>query len=290
MQIQIDEGIRTLTGAMFDYADPGRTDINIRDIAYPLSNNCRFAGHLPWHYSVAQHCVNVSRLVDDEHAFTALMHDTSEAFTNDITTPLKRRVPGFKDLEIAIETEMAIQFGFAFPLPEAVKYADLSQNRQSDYVFSWDRMLALEGNTAPYLMYAYARVRSIYRKGAETQAGVNDGAVTIGPPASIRTASASESAASGSANSGEPAERALALRIARFAETIDGVAAGLRINLLTDYLYELSGAFMKFYESCPVLGADTPQQRASRLKLCDLTARTLRVGLDLLGIRVLERM
>lgn len=125
MQIQLDEGIRTLTGAMFDYADPGRTDIDIRDIAYPLSNNCRFAGHLPWHYSVAQHCVNVSRLVEDEHAFTALMHDTSEAFTNDITTPLKRRVPGFKDLEIAIETEMAIQFGFAFPLPEAVKYADL---------------------------------------------------------------------------------------------------------------------------------------------------------------------
>ncbi len=194
--------------------------------------------------------------------------------------PGKRR--GFSEAEIH-DVADAVGIG-------AVKYADLSQNRQSDYVFSWDRMLALEGNTAPYLMYAYARVRSIYRKGAETQAGVNDGAVTIGPPASIRTASASESAASGSANSGEPAERALALRIARFAETIDGVAAGLRINLLTDYLYELSGAFMKFYESCPVLGADTPQQRASRLKLCDLTARTLRVGLDLLGIRVLERM
>jgi arginyl-tRNA synthetase len=82
----------------------------------------------------------------------------------------------------------------------------------------------------------------------------------------------------------------LALQIARFAETIDSAAAGLKLNLLTDYLYELAGVFMRFYESCPVLAADSPEQRASRLRLCDLTARTLRVGLDLLGIRTLERM
>ena len=85
-------------------------------------------------------------------------------------------------------------------------------------------------------------------------------------------------------------ERQLGRQILRFAEMIDSVAAGLRINLLTDYLYELAGLFMKFYEHCPVLKAPTPELKASRLRLCDLTARTLRIGLDLLGIRVLERM
>ncbi len=171
--------------------------------------------------------------------------------------PARRR--GFTDAEIRDVAE-AVGIG-------AVKYADLSQNRQSDYVFSWDRMLALEGNTAPYLMYAYARIRSIHRRGGET-AGRPDGPVRLE----------------------QPAERILARQILRFAETIDGVASGLRLNLLTDYLYELAGLFMKFYEQCPVLKAGSEAARASRLRLCDLTARVLRVGLDLLGIRVLERM
>jgi arginyl-tRNA synthetase len=170
----------------------------------------------------------------------------------------KRR--GFTEVEIHDIAE-AVGVG-------ALKYADLSQNRQSDYVFSWDKMLAMEGNTAPYLMYAYARIRSIYRKGGEVAGTDTASAITLG----------------------EPAERALSLQILRFAEIVEGVAKGLRINVLTDYLYELSGLFMKFYESCPVLAADTPQQRASRLRLCDLAARTLRIGLDLLGIRVVERM
>src|SRR3546814_1473178 len=91
MAIQLSEGIGLLSGGMFDYSNPGKSSINIEDIARPLANNCRFAGHLPWHYSIAQHCVNVSRLVPDDLAFTGLMHDTSEAFTNDITTPLKQR-------------------------------------------------------------------------------------------------------------------------------------------------------------------------------------------------------
>jgi arginyl-tRNA synthetase len=87
-----------------------------------------------------------------------------------------------------------------------------------------------------------------------------------------------------------PAERALALAILRLPETLDSVAGNLKLNLLTEYLYDLAGAYMTFYESCPVLTADTPQRRASRLRLCDLTARTLKLGLGLLGIRVLERM
>lgn len=151
----------------------------------------------------------------------------------------------------------------------AVKYADLSQNRQSDYVFSWDKMLAMEGNTAPYLMYAYARIRSIYRKGAE-----QGGGGTTGGHVCLEAAE----------------ERLLARQILRFAEAIDSVAAGLKINLLTDYLYDLAGRFMKFYECCPVLKAESDELKASRLRLCDLTARTLRVGLGLLGIRVVERM
>jgi arginyl-tRNA synthetase len=172
--------------------------------------------------------------------------------------PVKRR--GFSEDEIENIAE-AVGIG-------AVKYADLSQNRQSDYVFSWPKMLAMEGNTAPYMMYAYARIRSIYRKGAEAVGELSGGRVALT----------------------EPAERGLARQILRLPETLDSVEAGFKINLLTDYLYELAGVFMKFYETCPVLKADGDQQRQSRLRLCDLTARALRIGLDLLGIRVVERM
>lgn len=150
----------------------------------------------------------------------------------------------------------------------AVKYADLLQNRQNDYIFSWDKMLAMEGNTAPYMMYAYARIRSIYRKGAEENQALAAGHVQIA----------------------RPAERILARQILRLPETLDGAAAGLRLNVVSEYLYNLAGAFMSFYEACPVLKAETDAMRASRLKLCDLTARTLRIGLNLLGIRVVERM
>ncbi|MBN1489057.1 MAG: arginine--tRNA ligase, partial [Phycisphaerae bacterium] len=154
----------------------------------------------------------------------------------------------------------------------AVKYADLAQNRTTDYIFSWDKMLAMEGNTAPYMMYAYARVRSIYGKLAE-QDGDDAGRVEESP-----------------IELQEPAEADLAKRILQFAETIDAVADDLKPNTLTNYLFELAGAFMKFYEACPVLKAATPALRASRLRLCNLTARTLATGLELLGIRVVERM
>lgn len=156
----------------------------------------------------------------------------------------------------------------------AVKYADLSMNLQTDYLFSWDKMLAMEGNTAPYMMYAYARIRSIHRKGDESATAASGG------PGSASLAAVSLS----------PSERALARRILSFAETIDSVAAGLKLNLLTDYLYDLAVSFTRFYEACPVLKAQSPELRAARLRLCDLTARTLRIGLNLLGIRVVERM
>ncbi len=174
--------------------------------------------------------------------------------------PQRRR--GFTEEEIRDVAE-AVGIG-------AVKYADLAQNRQSDYVFSWNKMLAMDGNTAPYLMYAYARIRSIYRKAAES--------------------SGSDSTDEGSLEIDHPQERNLARQILRFGETIESVSERLKINALTDYLYDLARCFMSFYEACPVLKADSDAQRRTRLRLCDLTARTLRVGLDLLGIRVLDRM
>ena len=147
----------------------------------------------------------------------------------------------------------------------AVKYADLSKNRTSDYIFNWDTMLSMEGNTAPYLQYAYARVRSIFRRGEV------------------------ESAAAGEILLQEPAERTLALKLAQFEETLAQVAADCTPHVLCAYLYELAGTFMSFYEACPVLKADEPV-RGSRLQLCRLTARTLQTGLDLLGIRAMEQM
>ena len=154
----------------------------------------------------------------------------------------------------------------------AVKYADLRNDRNSDYVFSWDKALALQGNTAPYLLYAYARIRSIYRKAAERIGSPN----AYAPGVQLQL--------------GEPPERALALRLARFREVIDTVATDLEPHVLCGYLYDLAGEFMRFYEGCPVLNAPDEPTRLSRLRLCDLTARTLKLGLGLLGIETIERM
>lgn len=123
--IALTDGIRLLSGQMFDYNNPGADLVSIDDIAAALSKVCRFSGHLPYFYSVAQHAVNTSLIVDEEHAFTALMHDTAEAFTNDLPTPLKIAIPIFKELEVKIEGAMSEQFGFQFPLPPEVRHADL---------------------------------------------------------------------------------------------------------------------------------------------------------------------
>ena len=147
----------------------------------------------------------------------------------------------------------------------AVKYADLSQYRMTDYIFSWDRMLSFQGNTAPYLQNAYVRIRSIFRKAGEKFVPPNELILT------------------------EPAELTLAKRLAQFGETVPQVLNDFRPNLLANYLFELANAFHAFYEACPVLKADEPA-RATRLALCELTARVLRRGLDLLGIQVPEKM
>jgi arginyl-tRNA synthetase len=155
----------------------------------------------------------------------------------------------------------------------AVKYADLLPNRQSDYVFSWDKLLALNGNTAPYLQYAYARIRSIFRKGDAEQRVSPVPAPK--PPTSIRLDA--------------PEELALARHLLNFGLVLEAVADDYRPNFLCNYLYDLAGHFTGFYENCPVLKSQAVQ-RTSRLALCDLTARVLKEGLDVLGIQTLEQM
>lgn len=148
----------------------------------------------------------------------------------------------------------------------AVKYADLSKNRTSDYIFNWDNMLSFEGNTAPYMQYAYTRVRSIFRRG-ELEGGTSQGQIVLQ----------------------EPAERLLALKLAQLEEVLLTVATDCTPHVLCGYLYDLAGAFMSFYEACPVLKAEGTT-RDSRLALCGLTATTMAAGLNLLGIRVVEQM
>lgn len=116
--------ISLLSGARFNYNNPEESDVTIEDIASALSNVCRFSGHLPRFYSVAQHLVNTSRIVKPELSFDGLMHDTAEAFTNDLPTPLKWVFPIFKELEVAIESAMAKQFGFTYPYHPEIKHAD----------------------------------------------------------------------------------------------------------------------------------------------------------------------
>jgi arginyl-tRNA synthetase len=161
----------------------------------------------------------------------------------------------------------------------AVKYADLLPNRQSDYIFSWDKMLALNGNTAPYLQYAYTRIRSIFRKG------------NVGQGSSLSPSQEKMKSETGvpPVLLSAPEEISLAKHLLNFGLTLEAVAEEYRPNFLCNFLYELAGKFTAFYENCPVLKADDAT-RASRLALCDLTARVLKQGLAVLGIETVEQM
>jgi arginyl-tRNA synthetase len=170
---------------------------------------------------------------------------------------IEEKNPGLSESE---KVDIAQKVGIG-----AVKYYDLSQYRMTDYIFSWDRMLSFQGNTAPYLQNAYVRIRSIFRKAGEE----------FVVPTQIAL--------------GAPEEKTLALKLCQFAEVVPTVLNDFRPNLLANYLYELANAFHAFYEACPVLKSEEPARR-SRLALCELTGRVLAKGLNLLGIKVPEKM
>lgn len=151
-----------------------------------------------------------------------------------------------------------------------IKYADLKHNRDSDYVFDWDKMLANRGDTATYMQYAYARICGIFRKGNVDRPDLRNKHSVLNPI--------------------EESERALALQINRYSEILESVAVEARPNYLTNYLFELSNLFSSFYNNCHVLKAEDENTKTSRLLLCDLSARVIEHGLSLLGIRTCERM
>jgi arginyl-tRNA synthetase len=177
----------------------------------------------------------------------------------------KERGEDVPDLDIAERARIAEVVGLG-----AVKYADLSQNRTTDYIFNWDKMLAMDGNTATYMQYAYARIRNIFRKANE-----DPEALRRLPPQPYLE---------------HPNERALAMQLLRLGEALETAAAERKPNAITPYLWDLAKSYSGFYQNCPVIKAETPVLRQGRLLLCDLTARAIELGLGLLGIQTVERM
>jgi arginyl-tRNA synthetase len=202
--------------------------------------------------------VELSQLLDEAVQRAAAVYEQSRA-------ERKERGEEVPELDPAERAHIAEVVGLG-----AVKYADLSQNRTTDYVFSWDKMLAMDGNTATYMQYVYARIRSIFRKGGE-----NEQALRQNPPRPSLE---------------EPQERALAMQLLRFEEALEAADLEYKPNLITAYLWDLAKAYNGFYQNCPVLKAATPELRQGRLLLCDLTARSIQLGLHLLGIKTVERM
>ncbi len=234
--------------------------------------------HMQQVFTVARKAGFVSENVSlEHHAFGTMMGPDGKPFKTrsggtvklsellDEAMERASRLVREKNPELAPET--AANIGRTVGIG-AVKYADLSKTRTNDYVFNWDSMLSFDGNTAPYLQYAYTRVRSIFRK-----AGVEP------------------SALEGEIQLTAEEERALAIKLLQFSEALDQVAKDALPHLLCTYLYDLATLYMRFYEACPVLkDGVSDATRQSRLRLCDLVARTLAQGLELLGIDVTEQM
>jgi arginyl-tRNA synthetase len=245
------------------YVTDGRQQLHFKQV---------FAAFRRWHPEVRARLAHVwfgSILGDDGRPFKTRSGDTVRlADLLDEAEERAFKVVSAKNPDLAegLRRDIARAVGLG-----AVKYQDLLPNRQTDYVFSWDKMLALSGNTAPYLQYAWTRVRSIFRKLAE--------AGEIWEPATVAARLRPEA----------PEELRLAKHLLNFSLTIEAVVQEYRPNYLCNYLYELAGHFTAFYEACPVLKAAEPV-RSSRLALCDLTARVLAQGLAVLGIETPDRM
>ena len=229
-----------------------------------------FAIFRRWHPEVSARLAHVwfgSILGEDGRPFKTRSGDTirlAELLDEAEERALKLVVEKNPDLPDAERREIARIVGIG-----AVKYADLLPNRQSDYTFSWEKMLSFQGNTAPYLQYSYVRIRSIFRKGDVEESEIRNLKSEI--------------------QLTEPAELALARKLLQFGEVLPQVLEDYRPNVLANYLYELASTFHSFFEACPVLKSEGAT-RASRLALCDATARLLRQCLALLGIEVPERM
>ncbi len=240
------------------YVTDGRQQLHFRQF---------FAIYKQWHPEITTGFAHVwfgSILGDDGKPFKTRSGETirlADLLDEAEERALKLVVEKNPELPDAERREIARIVGIG-----AVKYADLLPNRQSDYTFSWDKMLSFQGNTAPYLQYSYVRIRSIFRKlGSEFQ--ISDFRFQIS----------------------EPAELALAKKLLQFGEVLPQVLEDYRPNVLANYLYELASTFHGFFEACPVLKSEG-DTRTSRLALCDATARLLKQGLALLGIEVPERM
>lgn len=212
------------------------------------------------------HCPFGMMMGDDGKPFktrtggTVKLAELLEEAINRAEELMAEKIAGFSAEE---RSEIARKVGIG-----AVKYADLSKNRTSDYIFSWDSMLSFEGATAPYLQYAYTRIQSIFRK-----SGVDLSKQTQ----TIIIA--------------EPQEKALAVKLLQFEEVLDAVISECTPNLLCNYLYELASLYMTFYEACPILKEGISEEiKLSRLQLCTLISKTLQQGLDVLGIEVMDRM
>ncbi len=233
--------------------------------------------HMKQVFTVAKKAGYVGKAISlEHHAFGTMMGEDGKPFktrsggTVKLAELLEEAVERARalidskdpDLNEDERTEVARKVGIG-----AVKYADLSKTRTNDYIFSWDSMLSFEGNTAPYLQYAYARIRSIFRK-------ANVDASTL-EKVSIET----------------DEEKALALKLLQFDETLGQVAREAYPHMLCNYLYDVASLFMRFYEACPILKDDVADDvRLSRLAIAEATAQTLKTGLDLLGIETMEKM
>jgi arginyl-tRNA synthetase len=222
----------------------------------------RLAGWLPDSVK-AEHVAFGAVLGSDKKMFRTRGGETIR-LVDLLTEAVSRAATVVSEKNPALDAETQANIARAIGIG-AVKYADLSSDRNKDYVFDWDRMLSFEGNTAPYLQYAHARIQSIFRRGTDE--------VTSGPITIVA-----------------PEEKLLALCLLAFPTVVSEVANTLMPHKLCGYLYELATTFSGFYEKCPVLRAETAAQRASRLQLCALSAQVLECGLGLLGIEAPERM
>jgi len=226
----------------------------------------RKAGFLPEHIGY-DHCPFGMMMGDDGKPFktrtggTIKLADLLDEAVSRATDLIKEKNPDFSD---ELLTEISNKVGIG-----AVKFADLSKNRTSDYIFNWKTMLSFEGATAPYLQYAYSRIQSIFTKAEISPTTLDYSQLTLV----------------------ELQEKSLAMKLLQLEEVLDSVISECTPNLLCNYLYELASLYMSFYEACPILKDDVSEEvKNSRLALCALVSKTLNKGLDILGIEVMDRM